>query len=227
MSLGICPFVRIRGEHFDPILEVFPLLKRNFTQIEAKKKCDYVKKHLMDPEKKLLNLSATKRRLEDPAAKVKNLNAVKERLKDPSVKQKNLKAARERLKDPEKKEKNLQAAKARYYRLKEQKLKGRSSMPLMAQMFFDYINDHCLEFICFSCEQVFYRDQVEKVSDKFASKLSGHELLGTLTLLPSVESNIYVCKTCRGYLQKCSVPPDLSVRLMVLSTETSQMELRT
>ena len=60
--------VRIRGEHFDPILEVFPLLERNFTQYEAKKKCDYVKKHLMDAEKKLLILSATKRWLEDPAA---------------------------------------------------------------------------------------------------------------------------------------------------------------
>ena len=75
---------------------------------------------------------------------------MKERLKDPSVKKKNLKAARERLKDPEKKEKNLQAATARYYRLKGQTMKGRFSMSLMAQMFFDYINDHCLEFICFS-----------------------------------------------------------------------------
>ena len=81
----------------------------------------------------------------------------------------------------------------------------------MAQMFFDYINDHCLEFFCFSCEELFYRDQVEKVSDKFASKLSGHELLGTLILLPSVEGNIYVFKTCRGYLQKRSVPPECTL----------------
>ena len=86
-------------------------------------------------------------------------------------------------------------------------MKEFSSLAATAVKFFHYINDRCLEFICFSCEQVFYRDQVEKVSDKFALKVSSHQLFGSLTMLPSVESKVFVCKTCKGYLQKLSVPP--------------------
>ena len=57
----------------------------------------------------------------------------------------------------------------------------------------------------------FYRDQVENVSDKFALKVSSHQIFGSLTVLPSVESKVFVCKTCKGYLHKLSVPPECTL----------------
>ena len=191
-------YIRIRGEHFDPILEVSPItaLERNL-EVPPNKNRDYVRKNRLVPENRICNLEATRKRLKDPANKeknlcgvkkrledaankVKHLQAVKERLKDPLVRQRNLLAAKERLKDPVKKEKNLQAAKQRYYKLKSEKAKQSSCLKLVAEQFFDYVNDHCLEFICFSCEQLFYRDQVDKLSEKLASKLAAHNVLRSL-----------------------------------------------
>ena len=76
----------------------------------------------------------------------------------------------------------------------------------MVEAFFAYFKNHCLDFVCTS--QLFYRDQVCKLSVALRRKIESNNSLRPIKFLKSVNNLNFICKTCNNYLLREKVTPE-------------------
>ena len=69
------------------------------------------------------------------------------------------------------------------------------------------INDFCQEFICTTCNQRFYRDQVSDFTPSVESKAADIEEF-TFRTIVSVEERVWICATCKRYIHRGRIPPE-------------------
>ena len=188
-------------------------------------------RRLLDPMAKRRHLDMAKKRLEDPVNKSKNLDNVKMRYRmrekyydgvlsrartrgrviadNPSLKKKKSDAELKRRRiDVDRRYKYLSRRRLLY----DRKLKGVSRTYLVdeafacvAEKWFKLINDSCLQFVCTSCNQVNYRDQVVLLNSDLKDRVSEIADLD-MRFIVSVEGKVWVCRTCKNYIMRGRIP---------------------
>ena len=105
------------------------------------------------------------------------------------------------------KQKSLRAAKAQVSPANHVQLSPKFNLDV-ATTWFKSINDHCLEFICTCCDQIYYRHTMQSVTDRLRSAVESTESIhGSLTGVLSVDGKEWISKNCASFLLKKKIPP--------------------
>ena len=169
----------------------------------------------VDPAtKKQKNLKRTRNWLQNDDNKIRNRERAREWFLVDKNKATNQKRSRERYMSKVDRTKNLEQARQRLknpliVQRNRLKRKERSTEANVVQIFSQWRNfryDYPLEFICTSCEQLFFRVQVTGMSamlQKGAKALKG---VFPFDEVRSVNNKLWACRTCESYLKKDELP---------------------
>ena len=94
-----------------------------------------------------------------------------------------------------------------------------STLAGIADCFCHFINDSCLQFVCISCHQQFYRNQVRVVTEKIKVLLQTSSEFAGIVLKQSVESKVWICSACDRHIKAGKVPPESVVNGFTYPTQ--------
>ena len=70
-----------------------------------------------------------------------------------------------------------------------------------------FINDHPLQFVCTSCEQLFFRKQLKLFRGRLSHCLKNNGVKEDMPVIINAKSRRWICCTCNNHISNGRIPP--------------------